>query len=239
MNRCSYEEMKEYCSEDGGYNGPSAQIINSKRTGHMNSNFKKNNIKKHDLEEKLQDGLDLHYGKSFLSFLHHEAGDFKNTPARNDPLPEPENISEYMSPTNPIRGKDTQEEGNQIVNNFSLTSQSSDISTEEESNDTIADKNQNVIDLLLMVVKGIYKESHQPRQQRHFSGENRKKTGEERQEFNKANSRNSATLEKIINRPHKYQENVKNVERYSIKNSLNFDNRSERNTGIATKEGKS
>ena len=32
MYRCSYEEMKEYCDEDGGYNGPSAQTVNSKRS---------------------------------------------------------------------------------------------------------------------------------------------------------------------------------------------------------------
>ena len=38
MYRCSYEEMKEYCGEDGGYNGPSAQKVNSKRSQDQTDN---------------------------------------------------------------------------------------------------------------------------------------------------------------------------------------------------------
>ena len=51
--RCSYEEMKEYCGEDGGYNGPSAQRINSKRSQDQTDNTVK--LKKIYPEDKSHD----------------------------------------------------------------------------------------------------------------------------------------------------------------------------------------
>ena len=60
--------MKEYCSEDGGYNGPSAQILQSKRSGHVKSSnpHRKQRNKQNFPSNTIQNKLETYNGKYYL-----------------------------------------------------------------------------------------------------------------------------------------------------------------------------